>query len=221
MCGELFVHGGRINMTELSKILRVDLNQIMNYSKEILKRKDVHLVLNQLIDDTYISRIAEEINEKLNQSGKISINDLTMHFDLPAEFLQQQVFAKHLGTLIQGKQDPHDSNLYYTEAFAARAKAKIRGALAALTKPTPITAILNQCGLQDTTFFLLFDQIGAAGSVTSKQSTGQYIPHIYSKSQVRILITCKFIIITQYISWENKLNEFDLHIFFRFINFLP
>lgn len=184
MSAELIVHGGRINMTELSKILRIDLNQVMNYCKEITKRKDVHVVLNQLVDSTYVQRIAEEINEKLNLSGKILVNDLTMQYDLPPEFLQKHVLQKNLGTLIRGKQDSHDLNLYYTETFASRTKAKIRGALAGLTKPTPISAILNQCGLQDSTFFLLYDQLTVPGTFTSRQSSGLYIPHIYSKSQV-------------------------------------
>jgi hypothetical protein len=46
------------------------------------------LVLGQLIDKTYVNRIAEEINERLLQQGQVTIGDLTRHYDLPSDFLQ-------------------------------------------------------------------------------------------------------------------------------------
>lgn len=77
-------------MVELAKTLNVDLSHITQRATD-LQRQDpsVSLVLGQLIDKTYTTRLAEEINEKLSQQGQVSISDLTRQYDLPSDFLQQ------------------------------------------------------------------------------------------------------------------------------------
>lgn len=183
--GELYDSGGRVNLVDLSKSLNVDLAHITAHLNDILRgQKDIQLVLGQLVDSSYIFKIANEINEKLQQQGQINVSDLTILYDLPAEFLQQQVLEKHLGKLILGKQDKSDARIFFTESFIARSKAKIKGALSGLTRPTPVTAILNQIGISEQLFFSLFDVVAMHGTLTNKMSGGQYIPHIYSRSQV-------------------------------------
>ena len=86
------------------------------------------------------------------QYGFINVSELTIHYDLPADFLQS-VIERELGKSIYGKQDPQDSRVFYTESFIARNKAKIRGALSAITKPTPLLAILGQCSVSERIFF--------------------------------------------------------------------
>lgn len=183
--GELYVHGGRINLVELSKVIGVDLGHITAHLNDVLKaQKDIHNVLGQLIDSTYITRIAGEINEKLSQQGQINISELTIHYDLPADFLQQQVVEKHLGKIIHGKQDKSDPWVYFTESFIARSKARIKGALAGLTKPTPVATILSHIdNMNEKLFFSLFDQTAQYGVLTSRMAGAQYIPNIYSRSQ--------------------------------------
>lgn len=195
--GELYDNRGRVNLVELSKSLGVDLAHINAHLNDILKgQKDIQLVLGQLIDSSYISKIANEINERLQSQGQINVSDLTIFYDLPAEFLQTQVIEKHLGKIIDGKQDKNDSRIFFTESFVSRCKAKIKGALAGITKPTAITAILNQIGLSEKLFFSLFDQVNVYGSLTNRMAGGQYVPNIYSRSQVRsfgvIAINCYF-----------------------------
>jgi hypothetical protein len=86
---KVFVILGRINLVELVKLLGVDLNQIAARAAEIERTdQNCSLVLGQLIDKTYVTRIAEEINEKLLQQGQITIGELTRHYDLPSDFLQ-------------------------------------------------------------------------------------------------------------------------------------
>lgn len=71
------------------KLLGVDLNQIAARAAEIERTdQNCSLVLGQLIDKTYVTHIAEEINERLCQQGQITIGDLTRHYDLPSDFLQ-------------------------------------------------------------------------------------------------------------------------------------
>jgi Uncharacterized conserved protein (DUF2042). len=80
---------GRINLVELAKLLNVDLSQISARAAEIEKAdNNCSLVLGQLIDTNYTNHIAEEINEKLQQQGQVTVGDLTRIYDLPSEFLQ-------------------------------------------------------------------------------------------------------------------------------------
>lgn len=113
--GELYDAGGRISLVDLARLIRVDLAHINTHLNEVLKgNKDIHYVLSQLIDNTYITKLAEEINEKLAQQGQINVGDLTIQYDLPAEFLQQQVLEKNLGKLIIGQQDNNDPRVFFT-----------------------------------------------------------------------------------------------------------
>ena len=88
ICDELYMHGGRINLTELVPILNISFHAIEGRINEILQSKpDIHLVAGQLIDDGYLNQICEEINENLQQNGQIFVAELTKHYELPSEFL--------------------------------------------------------------------------------------------------------------------------------------
>ncbi|XP_026733488.1 E3 UFM1-protein ligase 1 homolog [Trichoplusia ni] len=180
---ELYVHGGRINTVDLAKELNVDLSQINNSVSEIIRGKEVQLVSGYLIAHYYLEKVAREINEKLQLQGQISVGELTLQYDLPAELLQHNVLEKHLGKIINGKQDPSEPRTFYTEEFITRTKAKIRGALMGLLKPTPVTVIVNHCNLSDRLFLSLFDQLNAPGVLTGRQAGALYVPSCYTKSQ--------------------------------------
>lgn len=180
---ELYVHGGRINTVDLAKELNVDLSQINNCVADITKGKEVQLVSGYLIAHYYLEKVAREINEKLQLQGLISVGELTLQYDLPAELLQHNVLEKYLNKIIIGKQDPSEPRTFYTEEYITRTKAKIRGALMGLLKPTPVAVIVNHCNLSDRLFLSLFDQINAPGVLTGRQAGALYVPSCYTKSQ--------------------------------------
>lgn len=149
---ELYVSGGRINFVELAKILSVDYNVIAAKAAEIEKSDPlVHIINGQLINQTFINTISEEINERLQCDGLISIGDLTSDYDLPSEFLIH-IFDKQLGKRIFGIQDKTDQQVFYTESFVESNLCLLRGALTALTKPTPVSTLINLCGGQERLF---------------------------------------------------------------------
>ncbi|XP_011865075.1 PREDICTED: E3 UFM1-protein ligase 1 homolog [Vollenhovia emeryi] len=185
---ELYVHGGKVSLTDLAQILNVNLSQVTRAVAELERHnKGLKVILGQLIDKSYISKVAEEINDKLVQHGCINVAELTLTYNLPADFLQS-VVEKQLGRIVHATQDSQDLKVFYTESFIARNKAKIKGALSAVTKPTPLSAILGQCGVPERIFFSILDSLQEVkqvpGVVTGKQSGNSiYIPTIYSKSQ--------------------------------------
>lgn len=181
---ELYVHGGRVNLVELTQILNVDLSHVNGIAETLsIERPEIHVILGQLVDDNYLQRIAIEINEKLSQDGEINVSDLTVQFDLPSDFLLSNVMEKYIGKLIRARQDSSDPRIFFTQNYINRCKAKIRGALAALTRPTSVHHILQQIGVQERIFHSLVHEVSPAGVVTSKQLGAQYIPNIYTRNQ--------------------------------------
>ncbi|KAG8228820.1 hypothetical protein J437_LFUL008316 [Ladona fulva] len=187
---ELYIHGGRINMVELAKLLSVDLSQIEARVND-LSSKDgkgaYTVILGQLIDKTYQVRLAQEINDRLQREGQISIADLTRTYDLPGDFLQMLV-ERELGKSIDGKQDKQDPRLIYTEAFVARNRAVVRGALCATTRPTTVATIVSHCNIPESIFYSvvegLLEKKQIAGTLSSKQGPNSlFVPSVYSKSQ--------------------------------------
>lgn len=136
-----------------------------------------------MIDETYIERIASEINEKLIETGELNVADLTVQYDLPSDFLMREVMEKYQGKLIFGKQDTSNPRIFFTESYVQRCRAKIRGALAGITLPTSVSAILSQAGIKERIFFTLTREVNITGTLTARSVDAMYIPHIYSKMQ--------------------------------------
>ena len=205
ICDELYLHGGRISLTELVPILNISYHAIESRAQDINKTKpEIHLVSGQLIDDDHLDRIAEEINETLQQTGQISVVDLTKQYELPIDFILQvppnylycnfnftfviilvQQLRSRLGTIIQGQQDKYDQHVFFTDGFLARNRARIRGALSAITIPTPVLSIINQNKLPERLFF------GKHNTKTSSRFDSINCCYITSLAVVEELINTK------------------------------
>uniref|UniRef100_A0A182QHX1 E3 UFM1-protein ligase 1 homolog n=1 Tax=Anopheles farauti TaxID=69004 RepID=A0A182QHX1_9DIPT len=186
MRDELYVRGGRVNLIDLAKVLNVDFGKVEYIAKRIIDHdSELHLLLGQLIDANYIQRIASEINQKLVQYGEINIGKLTLVYDLPADFILNKIVLPNLHSIIIAKQDPTNTHIFFTQSYIARNKAKIRGALAAITKPTPISVILNLTDVPARIFYMTLNEMSSFGSVTVQSPAGQYIPHVYARMQAQ------------------------------------
>ncbi|XP_030260408.1 E3 UFM1-protein ligase 1 [Sparus aurata] len=185
---ELYVHGGRINIVDLQQILNVDWVHVENRASDIAKSdKGVQLVLGQLIDDTYLDRVAEEVNDKLQEAGLISIAELCKNYDLPGDVLSEEL-SKRLGKLIQGEMDQYNRGVIFTPAFVARHKARIRGLFSAITRPTPVSSMIGAFGFQEHLLYSVLEELVNTGRlkgsvVGGRQDKAVYIPDIYSKTQ--------------------------------------
>ncbi|CAL4111274.1 unnamed protein product, partial [Meganyctiphanes norvegica] len=186
---ELFVHGGRINLVDVGSLLNIDLTIIeLRVSELVHCDKSLHLVVGQLINSLYLDTIAEEVNERLQQEGATTIADLAQHYELPGDFMLEVIVAR-LGIIIQGQQDDYDSRTIFTDAFVARHRARVRGALSAITRPTPVSGIIQQYGFKERLFFSMVDKLVTLGRLPGILTGGRqatkavYVPNIYSKTQ--------------------------------------
>ncbi|XP_077380237.1 E3 UFM1-protein ligase 1 [Festucalex cinctus] len=185
---EIHRHGGRVNILELQQIINVNWVDVETRAVDIAKTdKSVQLVLGQLIDNTYLKHLAEEVNDRLQEAGLISISDLCKSYDLPGDFLNEEL-AKRLGKVIRGELDQYSRGVIFTPAFVARHKAKIRGAFSAITRPTAVTGMIGAFGLQEHLLYSVLEELVTTGRlrgtiVGGRQDQAVYIPDIYSKTQ--------------------------------------
>ncbi|XP_071819369.1 E3 UFM1-protein ligase 1-like isoform X2 [Apostichopus japonicus] len=185
---ELIVHGGRVNLVDLQQTIGIELSQIETKAAEIVRSdQSVSLVLGQLIDDSYLDHLAEEINEQLQENGQVTIPALTQSLDLPADFLSEAIESR-IGRLINGEIDPYDRDVIFTQAFVERNTAKVRGVFSAITRPTSVQSILNKYKFPEKLFYSVLEKLVNSGRLNGdiiggRQDKASYVPEIFSKTQ--------------------------------------
>uniref|UniRef100_A0A8C2SQ05 E3 UFM1-protein ligase 1 n=1 Tax=Coturnix japonica TaxID=93934 RepID=A0A8C2SQ05_COTJA len=185
---ELSVCGGRINIVDLQQIINVDLLHIENRANDIVKSgKAVQLVLGQLINESYLDQLAEEINDKLQETGQVTISELCKTYDLPGDFLTQAL-SKRLGRIIQGRLDQENRGVIFTEAFVSRHRARIRGLFSAITRPTPVSNLITRYGFQEHLLYSVLEELVNTGRlkgtvVGGRQDKAVFVPDIYARTQ--------------------------------------
>lgn len=81
-------------MIDVAKALNVDFNVVSSLAHEVIKEdSSIKFILGQLVDHSYTVHIAEEINDRLQQHGLISITELARTFDLPGDFIHSVLFS--------------------------------------------------------------------------------------------------------------------------------
>ncbi len=144
---EVYVAGGRIGVVELAKTINVDFGQIEYIVEKICKEEDdCYFILGQIITSTYLDNMATQINETLQQKGMVNITSVNT-IDLPLDFVRKHITAR-LGSIIEGFKDDVDENTIVTPSYIARNRAKVRGALSAITVPTSCSAIASRYGIK-------------------------------------------------------------------------
>lgn len=184
---ELVVHGGRINLVDLQQIIHVDLSHIETKVNEIVHRdRFYNLIQGELLDKDYLDRLAEEINESLQESGQVMISDLAKSFDLPTEFIYS-VIEPRIDIIIHGQIDPLNRNTLYTKAFIAHNIAKVRGICSGVMKPVQIIQLAAQYGISEKLILNVLETLitsqRLSGSIQGGKEKATYIPDIYSTTQ--------------------------------------
>ncbi|NWX85903.1 UFL1 ligase, partial [Nothoprocta pentlandii] len=185
---ELHVCGGRVNIVDLQQIINVDLLHIENRANDIVKSdKTIQLVLGQLIDESYLDQLAEEINDKLQETGQVTISELCKTYDLPGDFLIQAL-SRRLGKIIRGQLDQDNRGVIYTDAFVSRHRARIRGLFSAITRPTPVSNLITRYGFQEHLLYSVLEELVNTGRlkgtvVGGRQDKAVFIPDIYARTQ--------------------------------------
>lgn len=129
---------GRVSVIDLASTIGVDLFYCERQAEGIVASCDnLMLVQGEIISTSYWDSVAEEINESLQEAGRISLAELAARLNVSAE-LMTAVLEPRLGKVITGKME---GGQLYTQGYVARIRAMIRGAIRALTVPTNLSAV--------------------------------------------------------------------------------
>lgn len=151
---ELSFHGGRMNLNDIAQILNVSLTQITTLANEIqTSDSGIHVVIGYLINEEYWGQMMKDINDKLWQHHYVKVVDLTLFYNLPAEFIRTTIETALTRKIIANIEVTQDKQIYYTNRFIKTNKAKIRGALSAVTKPISLSLISKECSVPDFVIF--------------------------------------------------------------------
>ncbi|NWS56846.1 UFL1 ligase, partial [Chunga burmeisteri] len=188
---ELHVRGGKCGICFLPldlEVINVDLLHIENRANDIVKsEKTIQLVLGQLINESYLDQLAEEINDKLQETGQVTISELCKAYDLPGDFLIQAL-SRRLGRIIHGQLDQENRGVIFTEAFVSRHRARIRGLFTAITRPTPVSNLITRYGFQEHLLYSVLEELVNTGRlkgtvVGGRQDKAVFVPDIYARTQ--------------------------------------
>lgn len=130
------VQEGRISLLDLPSILNVSIENIENRVAGALSEK-VMLVNGQLLSKFYVENLCEEINLALQESGQLSLADLTVKYSLPMGFIKEEL-EKRVGKGVQGMF--MGNNTLVTDMYVVRHLGKLRGTLRASKKPVDLKA---------------------------------------------------------------------------------
>lgn len=129
---------GRVSLIELANTIGVDLFYCERQAESIITAcTDLMLVQGEILSTSYWDIVAEEINENLQESGQVSLPDIAARLNVGSEILTAMLEPR-LGELIHGKLE---GGQLYTQAYVARIRAMIRGAVRALMVPTNLSTV--------------------------------------------------------------------------------
>lgn len=201
---ELLAHGGRVRLTDLQPILNVDLTHIETHGHEICaKDRSVQYIGGELICDWYLDRVAEEIEESLQDAGHLHVSTLASRFGLSSEILTD-VIEKRIAAPSEGEEGGEkrrrrreiihgrlESPLLYTDAFVEQHTAVLRGLFSAVTVPTPIAALSKMFDFHQSLFFtILVELINSgrlAGSVHGRMDNAQFVPAVFTHQRTQYI----------------------------------
>ena len=122
---------GRVNLLDLPTVLNVSIEQIEFHVSSVVSA-DIYLINGQLLSSFYIESMCQEINLTLQESGQLSLADLTYKYSVPMSFLKEQI-EKRLGKSIQASMSANSTLV--TDSYLLRHLGKLRGSLRAAIKP--------------------------------------------------------------------------------------
>ncbi|KAL4149709.1 hypothetical protein QTP88_003586 [Uroleucon formosanum] len=186
---EAYVQGGRINILDAARALKVDPDVASNLCEKLAKDEpdDYCIVHGQLIGLTYLDQIAEEVLDKLEQNGHINSLKISQQFDLPVDIIDSMLEKRNKNLAFNLHKNKNNPYLYYTDSYFNSIKRIVRGALLATTRPVLCTAIINQCSLDEKEFFTVFESLLAEkqvpGMLTDRIGNScTYVPNIHTKT---------------------------------------
>lgn len=180
---ELYASGGRISIPDLVTILNVDYSHVEAAANQISRNSggEINIILGQLVSREYKDNLASEMDLHLQETGSLSIADLSKQYDLPADFILNLI-NERLDILIHGIIDSQ-ARIIYTHDYLARYESKIVGIFSALTQSIALQTIINRYNISEKILNNTLKDLLSKKRILGVISGPTFIPDIYSKNQ--------------------------------------
>ncbi|KAK5581338.1 hypothetical protein RB653_001370 [Dictyostelium firmibasis] len=205
---EILKCGGRVVVCDLQSILSVDIIHIEDSLEKLRKRdKSIQIYQGEIMTRYYLDSILQEIQEQLQEVGKLHINDLSNRFSIGIDFLIDLIEKNLKKFNNNNNSNNNNSNngnnvflkniifdnqeVLYTQSHIDRHYHKVIGLFSSITQPCVINHIIRQHQnhyqlnerlvrqqLQD-----LISNKRINGFIQGKASNAEFIPTIFSQSR--------------------------------------
>lgn len=91
-----------MNILEIPHHLGVGIDVVERAIDVIVKRNRINLINGQLISDTYIESMMEEVYEMLSERGLLVLSELTTKYTLPLDFIKESIMYRMESSLPSG-----------------------------------------------------------------------------------------------------------------------
>ncbi|KAL9268571.1 E3 UFM1-protein ligase 1-like protein [Drosera capensis] len=131
---------GRVSLIDLADIVGVDLYHVEKQAQLVASDDSgLMLIQGEVISNSYWDNVAEDVNERLQESSQIGLAEIAAQIQVGSELVASMLESR-IGTLVKGRLE---GGQLYTPAYVARVTAMVRGATRAVTVPMNLTSVWN------------------------------------------------------------------------------
>ncbi|CAH8675430.1 unnamed protein product [Schistosoma haematobium] len=185
---EVEAHSGRITLTELASNLDVDFDIIESRVTELItldaqNKSPCRLISipSEVVNSSYVRRVAHEILDRLEEHGQTSIGELTVIFNLPTTFLSS-IMQEYQSTLFHVHKY---GEKYFTDTFLNATKAKIRGYFTGVIRPVTLSSVASKLQVPENLINSIVSSLISTGRLYGNLIAGRsgFVPKCYTYAE--------------------------------------
>lgn len=185
---EVEAHSGRITLTELASNLDVDFDIIESRVTELINldaqnKTPCRLISipSEVVNSSYVRRVAHEILDRLEEHGQTSIGELTIMFNLPTTFISS-IMQEYQSTLFHVHKY---GEKYFTDTFLNATKAKIRGYFTGVIRPVNLSSVASKLQIPENLIDSIVSSLISTGRLYGNLIAGRsgFVPKCYTYAE--------------------------------------
>ncbi|KAK4474648.1 hypothetical protein MN116_001782 [Schistosoma mekongi] len=185
---EVEAHSGRITLMELASNLDVDFDVIETRVLELItldaqSKSPCRLISipSEVINSSYVRRVAHLILDRLEEQGQTSIGELTTMFSLPTTFISN-IMQEYQSTLFRVHKY---GEKYFMDTFLNATKAKIRGYFTGVVRPVTLSSVASKLQVPESLMNGIISSLISTGRLQGNLIAGRsiFVPQCYTHAE--------------------------------------
>ncbi|RLN58569.1 hypothetical protein BBJ29_004295 [Phytophthora kernoviae] len=180
------LHGGRLSLTELEKLIDVDRTYVEKQATALCRssrgQRDTYHVVNngeELLTNWYLDGVMEDTDVLLQESGTTSIGDLAQQFGFAVDYMREVVRTR-LGSILHARER---ENVLYTDSYVQAQKVRVRGVFAAVTRPVFVPDVLRSFEFDEKVATEALNELMQSKVLMGTMRGREYVPYVFMAAQ--------------------------------------